>query len=193
MAKATKQDIEVMQKFFDTLENHIENDEEYVSDEVLARYVRSAMRGPLASARNRVIIGCDLLIDTVCDPDKSYLEYNPDLKKIMPETQNEQGEKLFYVISYTHSSKGVLTFWGPNNAGYTTNVRRAGKYTESKIRENLSYYHQGENAVAISVEELHSRFKISENVWNNYDEKSKHMERVKLKILSESELDSHVK
>lgn len=186
MAKASKADIKAMQEFFDTIEEHIE---EYSSAKKIGDYVRQCMRGVLASARNRVILGCDILIDNVCDPDKDYLDYKPELKSLLPETKNEQGEKLFYVISYTHSHNGILMLWGANNAGYTSNVKRAGKYTESKIRANMSYYHQGDNAVAISVAELHEKFQISENVWMNGTERQKHMARVRLGVLTDQEMD----
>lgn len=183
MAKATKEDIAMMQRFFDTLENHIDNGDDTASDQALARYVRTAIRGHLASARNRVILGCDLLIDTVCDPDKTYLDYSPSLKQLIPETTTEDGERLFYIISYRYSRRGALTFWRPKAAGYTTNLLQAGKYTESQVLASLDYYHQGENAVAISVEELHAKFPVAQRVDLNPAEKAKHLERAKEKVL----------
>ena len=31
----------------------------------------------------RVVLGCSMLIENVCDPDKDYLDYKPELKKLM--------------------------------------------------------------------------------------------------------------
>ena len=37
----------------------------------------------------------------------------------------------------------MLTFWRANNAGYTSNFLKAGKYTKDEIEQNLSYYNNG--------------------------------------------------
>lgn len=50
----------------------------------------------------------------------------------------------FFVISLVHSSD-ELTFWRSNDAGYTSDLNQAGVYSEKQIRENLNYYHNGDN------------------------------------------------
>ena len=193
MAKATRQDFDVMDKFFQFLEDNESESESGMTDEDLGYQVRQWMRGHLASARNRVIIGCDILIEQVCDPDKSYLAYKPEILKYVPETENEQGETLFYVISYKHTQKGILSFWCANDAGYTRDLRYAGKYTESQVLAQMDYYHNGEHSVAVSVKEFHDgRFNICQRVDVNPDEKVKHLLRTKLGILFEKNVANAV-
>ena len=55
------------------------------------------------------------------------------------ENQNQE----HYIVSFKHTrpDEPVITFWKPNNAGYTVSLEKAGKYTE--IKEG---YHTGNNA-----------------------------------------------
>jgi hypothetical protein len=46
----------------------------------------------------------------------------------------------YVIISYKHSSRGELTFWRPNNAGYTTDIDDAGRYTQQEVIEHQSTY-----------------------------------------------------
>ena len=43
--------------------------------------------------------------------------------------------KMYYIISLKHTSKGdsALTFFGPDNNGYTWHKKRAGLYTEEEV------------------------------------------------------------
>lgn len=52
----------------------------------------------------------------------------------------------YYVISYKHSSNGILTFWRPKNAGYTTDLKQAGKYSDQEIADSFTYYNNGYKA-----------------------------------------------
>ncbi|MBO0947329.1 hypothetical protein [Fibrella forsythiae] len=187
MAKASKADIQAVQHFFDNLDTLIEEDR---SDEAIAAYVRLALAGRVGTSHGRVTWGCDILIDTCCDPDKTYLDWKPSLRKGIPQTHTDDGQRLFYIISYEHSYGGILTFWRPNNAGYTNNPWLAGTYTESEIRADMAYYHRGEDgSVAVPVEELHEegRYVIRQLVDANVKEKEKHLRRVKLGILTQDE------
>jgi hypothetical protein len=46
----------------------------------------------------------------------------------------------YVIISYKNSSRGELTFWRPNNAGYTTNIDYAGRYSQDEVIEHQSHY-----------------------------------------------------
>lgn len=188
MAKATKEDINALMKLMTTLEQRCDETEpgykEY-DDVAIARWIRQAFRSnSVRTGWRRVIYGCDILIDTVCDPDKGYLDYSPALKQYLPETKNELGERLFYIISYKHSHKGILSFWCANDKGYTRDLKYAGKYTESQVLAQMDYYHNGESSVAVSVEEFHDgRYKICQRVDTNPAEKAKLQKRAQLKVL----------
>jgi len=47
---------------------------------------------------------------------------------------------MYVVISYKWTVGAHLTFWGPNNCGYTQDFEKAGRYTEDQIRASFSYY-----------------------------------------------------
>jgi hypothetical protein len=40
----------------------------------------------------RIIFGFEVLVDNVCDPDLDYLDFNPELKKLL-ETEEDELEK----------------------------------------------------------------------------------------------------
>lgn len=97
MAKADKDDLRAMYDLRDILEEFFdygthtvrpgEDDEEsrVLSDEDFVELLRGAWRtaGPAAF---RVIGGCDVLIDNCCDPAKDYLDWKPELKRLMEES-----------------------------------------------------------------------------------------------------------
>jgi hypothetical protein len=60
-------------------------------------------------------------------------------------------EQLYYVLSLKHSkaADGVLTWWGPSDSGYAFRLESAGRYLESEITANRSYYDDGERTRAI--------------------------------------------
>jgi len=52
------------------------------------------------------------------------------------------GAKRYYIVSKKHMRRNDQNFllWGPNFCGYTTNVDKAGRYTESEVREKYGDY-----------------------------------------------------
>lgn len=65
--------------------------------------------------------------------------------------------KQFYVVSLKHTHKGILCFWGPNDAGYTENLFHAGIYTEDQIKASESYYNNEDN-FPVEVEKVRLLF-----------------------------------
>lgn len=58
--------------------------------------------------------------------------------------------KEFYVISLKHTRRDhrYVTFWRPDDKGYTIRASTAGRYTEERVRAHLGYYNGG---VSIAV------------------------------------------
>ncbi|MGN4127663.1 hypothetical protein ACMGD3_22035 [Lysinibacillus sphaericus] len=47
----------------------------------------------------------------------------------------------YYLLSIKYSnSKNTVTWWGPDNSGYTDDIEEAGIYSEERIREGGIYY-----------------------------------------------------
>lgn len=53
----------------------------------------------------------------------------------------------FYVISLKHTWREhrYITFWRPDDRGYTFRASMAGRYPEDRIRAHLGYYNTGTN------------------------------------------------
>ena len=57
----------------------------------------------------------------------------------------------YYIMSlkWTRHNEDSVTWWGPNNSGYTWVLANAGRYTEDQVRGNLSYYDNRDSTIAI--------------------------------------------
>ncbi len=97
MAKASKDDIQKMVAFFRFIEEfmeygtHTPENEEFeedsidLTDEKFVEMLRSLWGGRFKPAGvdcswSRVVFGCDMLIDNVCDPNLDYLDLRPGLR-----------------------------------------------------------------------------------------------------------------
>ncbi len=102
-------------------------------------------------------------------------------------------EQQYYIISYQYSrnNNGHICFWRPNNAGYTNDLLQAGKYSESEVKACMNYYHQGDNAVAVPVEEIERDFKIRHHVEIDHKARAKHLRRATLGILKPTNCANH--
>ena len=95
MAKATKDDIERCRKFFQFVEEffeygtHTPESDEFeeesidLTDEDFVGRLREMWGGRFRPAGvdcswSRVVYGCDILIDNVCDPNADTLEWKPE-------------------------------------------------------------------------------------------------------------------
>jgi hypothetical protein len=65
--------------FYDLLKSMLDEDGEPDTESILFAFNRSC-----ACRWRRVVLGADILIDSVCDPDKDYLDYKPELKNAVP-------------------------------------------------------------------------------------------------------------
>ena len=102
LAKADKDDIAQMVKFFHMLEEAIEYgtyttsddaEPEQVDDERLLDLIRAAWneRGPgVGTAWRRVVWGCDTLIANCCDPDSDVLEWRKDVREWLESQQTSE-------------------------------------------------------------------------------------------------------
>lgn len=79
MAKASKADLEAMADFFRHLEPAVEQGFYYTrgDDERLAQFVRDHWPR-ISTSSTRVVFGCDILIDNVCDPAVGHLQIRRD-------------------------------------------------------------------------------------------------------------------
>lgn len=56
----------------------------------------------------------------------------------------------FYILSMKWTRGGdSLTWWAPNNNGYTIVLEHAGRYTEEQVAGNPDYYNNGYNTLAV--------------------------------------------
>lgn len=75
-------------------------------------------------------------------------------------------EKKYIVISLKHTRKtdDYFTLWGPDAKGYRMNEEQAGKYSESEINGNLSYYDNGDSTMAVLTSALEDKWvRVQEN------------------------------
>jgi len=96
MAKASKEDIEKCIQFFNFIEEFMEHgtftpfNEEFeeesieLDDNQFVERLRKMWGGPFRRpgvdcSWRRVVNGCDILIDNVCDPNASTLEWKPEI------------------------------------------------------------------------------------------------------------------
>ena len=88
MAKASKDDLDRVQKFFELIEEVVEwgtyapdseTETKQVDDEQLVDLIRKQW-GLVGPSWRRVVYSADILIRSCCDPDSDTLEWRPDLR-----------------------------------------------------------------------------------------------------------------
>jgi hypothetical protein len=116
MAKASDKDIETLIDFFNLMEiveasNFCISDWE--DDEDIYPKLKPYMKlrdfdyaefyhrwePVLATRWRRVVFGCQILIESCCDPKLSYLEHKPEMKaamKLVPKVTVKRGNKLYH-------------------------------------------------------------------------------------------------
>ena len=97
MAKATQDDVDLVVKFFQLIEEYMEygtytppadefeEESMELTDDVFVHYLRAMWGGghenkrSVDSAWSRVVNGYAVLVDNVCDPNSDVLEYKPEI------------------------------------------------------------------------------------------------------------------
>lgn len=61
-------------------------------------------------------------------------------------------EYFILSLKWTSPDDHYITFWHPNNAGYTWALERAGRYDEALIASHASYYNNADSTLAVPVD-----------------------------------------
>lgn len=69
----------------------------------------------------------------------------------LPPVLGEEAGDLFLVLSLKWAGGEKVTWWGPNNAGYFTDLAAAGRYTRAEIEAAPGYYNNGTETIAIPL------------------------------------------
>lgn len=62
----------------------------------------------------------------------------------------------FFILSMRRTRGESLTWWCPNNSGYTSTLEQAGRYSRSAVEGNLAYYDNGTTTLAIPCADVES-------------------------------------
>lgn len=57
----------------------------------------------------------------------------------------------YIILSLKHSTPEFSMFWLPDNCGYTTCLANAGRYDRSLVLEQINYYNDGVNTIAVPL------------------------------------------
>lgn len=61
----------------------------------------------------------------------------------------------YYILSLKNSpADGCALWWRPNDAGYTTNLLKAGRYPVEQVEGEPGYYNNGETTRAVKCSEV---------------------------------------
>ncbi|MFJ7950368.1 hypothetical protein ACIQZG_02450 [Lysinibacillus sp. NPDC096418] len=65
----------------------------------------------------------------------------------------------YYLLSIKYSNgKNTVTWWGPNNSGYTDDIEKAGIYSEEQIQKQ-SFYYSNKGVMPVPVEKVQAATK----------------------------------
>ena len=63
---------------------------------------------------------------------------------------------LFLILSLKWSKGGILTWWGPDNSGYVTDIDNAGRYTRAQVEGKARYYSNEDSTRAVPVQDVYA-------------------------------------
>lgn len=63
------------------------------------------------------------------------------------------GNDEFLILCLDGPREDTLLWWKPNNAGYTSDVDKAGRYARTVVEADPRYYNNGEKTKAILASE----------------------------------------
>ena len=85
-----------------------------------------------------------------------------EAKPDSPATHGSALPREYYILSLNHSpADGCALWWGENDAGYTKNLLKAGRYPAKKVMENLWYYNDGTATRAVPCDEVEATVMLS--------------------------------
>lgn len=61
-------------------------------------------------------------------------------------------DHLILSLKWTRPDDAHITFWRPNNAGYTWALECAGRYSDELIANHASYYNNADSTIAVPVD-----------------------------------------
>ncbi len=64
----------------------------------------------------------------------------------------------YYLLSIKYSNDSTVTWWGPNDSGYTNDIERAGIYSEEQIQKRSIYY-SNKGVMPVPVEKVQAATK----------------------------------
>lgn len=101
MARATQEDVKVLREFLEWLENYSEDgtdsrgefdedaysypaiDDEAALEFIRGQFSRFCRTRNVGTVWNRIVMGYEVLHDNVCDPEKDYLDWKPELQAVI--------------------------------------------------------------------------------------------------------------
>lgn len=60
----------------------------------------------------------------------------------------------FYILSLPWTREDTLTWWSPNNSGYTSILEHAGRYSREQVTARPDYYNNGESTIAVPCSDV---------------------------------------
>ena len=60
----------------------------------------------------------------------------------------------FFILSLRWTREDLITWWCPNNSGYTCVLEQAGRYTREQVEQLPGYYNNGETTLALPCAEV---------------------------------------
>ena len=76
--------------------------------------------------------------------------------------------KKYYLLSIKHSKYDQYFWWGANDSGYTSDIQKAGIYTEERINSRKNYYsNKGVMPVPVEVVEQAVKTVVIPNIDKN--------------------------
>lgn len=88
----------------------------------------------------------------------------------------------FYILSLKWSQGDLMTWWRPENKGYTCCVGSAGIYTRAQIEAHPSYYDNRFDTLAVAVTDVKAMVIEVVNLERETIKKWRHRRKIKGKV-----------
>lgn len=86
-----------------------------------------------------ILLNCLTMLQNCADPDCDTLEFHPDIKKGLDlleeqekkEKEAKENEDLYFIRTEGYSGNALI-WWRPNSQGYTSDIKKAGRYSKEE-------------------------------------------------------------